>query len=44
MIVSSGFGILAVFSVLSVLLGGDRRPSKDTDGFTMDSRWIRWIR
>lgn len=44
MIGSSGFGILAVFSLLSVLLGRGRTPKLDADGLTMESRWIRWIR
>jgi len=48
MIASSGFGILALFSLLSILLGEDRRRNSDTseifdlsDSFIDERRWIR---
>ena len=42
MIASSGFGLLALFSLLSMLLGDDRRRTADPSEYTMlSSRWIR---
>jgi hypothetical protein len=48
MIASSGFGILALFSLLSILLGEDRPRNSDTSGiFDLSDSFIderRWIR
>ena len=48
MIASSGFGLLALFSLLSFLLGDDRRrTSHPTDPFDADDAPLderRWIR
>ena len=48
MIASSGFGLLALFSLLSFLLGDDRRrTSGPTDPFDVESMPLderRWIR
>ncbi len=42
MLASSGFGLLALFSILSALLGEDRRRTSDPDDITRYfSRWIR---
>jgi hypothetical protein len=42
MIASSGFGLLALFSLLSVLLGGDGRRNDDPFETTRyASRWTR---
>jgi hypothetical protein len=44
MIASSGFGLLALFSLLSILLGEDRRRNPDTtdlDTFIDERRWTR---
>ena len=48
MIASSGFGLLALFSLLSFLLGDDRRRTSDpVDPFEADDsafderRWVR---
>ena len=42
MIASSGFGLLALFSLLSVLLGEDRRRTTDPSEFArLTTRWIR---
>jgi len=48
MIASSGFGLLALFSLLSILLGEDRRRTSDpSDSFESyesleyNPRWIR---
>lgn len=42
MIASSGFGLLALFSILSTLLGEDRRRTSDPNEIARYfSRWIR---
>jgi len=42
MIASSGFGLLALFSLLSILLGEDRRRHTDpSDTFDYWSPWTR---
>lgn len=42
MIVSSGFGLLALFSLLSILLGEDRRRNADpSDNYEFGARWMR---
>jgi hypothetical protein len=42
MIASSGFGLLALFSLLSILLGEDRRRTSDpSESFDYGARWIR---
>lgn len=42
MIASSGFGLLALFSLLSILLGEDRRRHTDpSDTYDFGARWIR---
>jgi hypothetical protein len=42
MIASSGFGLLALFSLLSILLGEDRRRTSDpSETFNYGARWIR---
>lgn len=42
MFASSGFGILALFSVLSSILGEERRRSQDPNrAASYFSRWIR---
>jgi hypothetical protein len=42
MIASSGFGLLALFSLLSVLLGEDRRRTTDPSEIArLASRWMR---
>ncbi len=42
MIASSGFGLLALFSLLSILLGEDRRRTSDpSESFDFGARWIR---
>ena len=46
MIASSGFGLLALFSLLSILLGEDRRrnpglDASDFDTFIDERRWTR---
>ena len=42
MIASSGFGLLALFSLLSFLLGEDRRRTSDpTESFDYGARWLR---
>ncbi|HEX9551520.1 MAG TPA: hypothetical protein VF971_10540 [Candidatus Limnocylindrales bacterium] len=45
MIASSGFGLLALFSLLSFLLGDDRRRHTDLpdpiDPFEEEGRWSR---
>ena len=42
MIASSGFGFLALFSLLSILLGEDRRRNSDpSEFFDYGARWIR---
>lgn len=42
MIASSGFGLLALFSLLSILLGEDRRRASDpSESFDFGARWIR---
>ncbi|MBA3875350.1 MAG: hypothetical protein C0498_00195 [Anaerolinea sp.] len=40
MIVSSGFGLLALFSLLSILFGEDgRRASDPSESFDFGARW-----
>jgi hypothetical protein len=42
MIASSGFGLLALFSLLSILLGEDRRRNTDpSETFEYGSPWTR---
>lgn len=42
MIASSGFGLLALFSLLSILLGEDRRRTADpSESYDYGARWIR---
>jgi len=42
MIASSGFGLLALFSLLSILLGEDRRRTNDPfESYRYMSRWTR---
>ena len=42
MIASSGFGLLALFSLLSILLGEDRRRTSDpSESYEFGARWIR---
>jgi len=42
MIASSGFGFLALFSLLSILFGEDRRQHTDpSDTYEYGARWIR---
>ena len=41
MIASSGFGLLALFSLLSMLLGEDRRRTSDPSEYArLNYRWI----
>jgi hypothetical protein len=48
MIASSGFGLLALFSLLSILLGEDRRRTSDPtdllDAEDMPYSELRWSR
>jgi len=40
--IASGFGLLALFSLLSILLGEDRRRTSDpSETFNYGARWIR---
>ena len=42
MFAASGFGIIAIFSVLSTILGEDRRRSADPNrAASYFSRWVR---
>lgn len=41
MIAASGFGLLALFSLLSILLGEDRRRRADPSEDFETARWIR---
>lgn len=42
MIASSGFGLLALFSLLSILLGEDRRRHTDpSDPYEFGAPWTR---
>ncbi|MEO8207992.1 MAG: hypothetical protein ABI598_03065 [Chloroflexota bacterium] len=41
MLAYSGFGLLALFSILSALLGEDRRQSSDShEALGFASRWV----
>ena len=45
MIGSSGFGFLALFSLIKVLLGGDGRQNRDVSPYVeYKEHWSNWAR